>query len=464
MLAGLESSVAEVALAARSACRRRQCREATRLVSIRAARGSRLVVRTPARPGHAGPRRTGVARGVGRAFLRQPREGARAGRRAREPRPRTRRRPGRGAATLPSRSDHGRGRPGVQCGRRACRRRARARASRSRIIDAGFGQYALRQAAGELPWRASLKAQNYCGDFEQHLHGTAGCRPRQRSGARGAELHLICIEDAVDMGAATDYVLANGIRLVNLLRRLLQHIARRRGSGPDSPDGLVAQARAAGRLVVASAGNMAKYHWSGAFVDADGDGLGEFVLGDEGNEFRTRGGELTLRLPQVGCLADDRARLRPAPADGVGKPVRRLCEPADRRPAPDRGILLHARRRRTRFPLAIRGPPGAKALRFDLFLIATARGTLQHQTPAAASLEPASGPQALAAGAVCWQTGVLASYSSQGPRSAAVSSPISPASTASRRRRTAGSPSASSPASASAAPPPPHPTSPGWPR
>ena len=282
------------------------------------------------------------------------------------------------------------------------------------ILDAGFGQYGLRQVAGELPSGSALKTLNYCHDFEGHIHGT-GVAEIVHDLAPEAELHLICIQDAVDMAAATDYAIANGIQIVNQSGGFINTSRGDGSGGPDTPDGIVARARAAGILWVASAGNSAKYHWSGSFVDADGDGVGEFAVGDEGNEFGTKAGELVCAYLKwdawpTTAIDYDFALTTPAGAilggsfsaqTGTQEPLESFCFPSSTE---------------STYALAIRGPPGSASLRFDIFVAATsARGILEHQVAAGSLIEPASGPQALAVAALCWETGGLASYSSQGP-------------------------------------------------
>ncbi len=281
------------------------------------------------------------------------------------------------------------------------------------IVDAGFGQYTLRQVAGELPTGSALKTQNYCSNFEQNVHGT-GVAEIVHEVAPEAELYLICIEDAVDMGAATDYAIANGIQIVNQSGGF-HNTSRGDGSGgPETPDGIVARARAAGILWVASAGNSAKYHWSGTFVDADNDGLGEFAPGDEGNDFLAKAGEQVCAYlkwdawPTTAVNYD--FQLRSAGGDSLGGSF----GPQTGTQEPTEGFCFVSNAEDT-YSLVIRGPPGSRPLRFDIFLVASARGTLQYQVAAGSLIEPASGPQALAAAALCWETGALASYSSQGP-------------------------------------------------
>lgn len=281
------------------------------------------------------------------------------------------------------------------------------------IIDAGFAQYTLRQLAGDLPSGSAIKTKNYCGDFEQSVHGTAVAEIVHEV-APAAELYLICVEDAVDLAAATDYAIANGIHLVNQSGGFFNTSRGDGSGGPDTPDGIVARARAAGILWVASAGNAAKYHWSGSFVDVDGDGLGEFAPGDEGNEFATKADETIcayLKWDAWPTTAIDYDLVLQTPG---GAQLGGSSSAQTGTQSPTEAFCFYSGAEDT-FSLAIRGPPGGSSLQFDIFLVASARGTLQHQTAAGSLIEPASGPQALAAAAVCWENGALASYSSRGP-------------------------------------------------
>ena len=60
--------------------------------------------------------------------------------------------------------------------------------------------------------------------------------------------------------------------------------------GPDTPDGIVADARSHGILWVNAAGNHAQRHWSGTFADSDGDGFHNFSGPDQGNTGRLKEG------------------------------------------------------------------------------------------------------------------------------------------------------------------------------
>ena len=64
------------------------------------------------------------------------------------------------------------------------------------------------------------------------------------------------------------------------------------------------------------------------------------------------------------------------------------------------------------FAVVISRFSATSAPRFDLF---SGGPTLEYQTPAGSIIEPASSPNAMAVGAICWQDDSLRSYSSRGP-------------------------------------------------
>ncbi|HXM76019.1 MAG TPA: S8 family serine peptidase, partial [Thermoanaerobaculia bacterium] len=188
------------------------------------------------------------------------------------------------------------------------------------------------------------------------------------------------------------------------------------GTGlPDSPEGIVAAARAAGILWVNAAGNRAQQHWSGPFMDANGNGWNDFAPGDEGN---------TVVIPAGGymCAAlkwndwpvsseDYDLYLTKSPGDtvvasstarqsGVQPPTELACR-VNASGAPETlGIGIRAYR------------TTGKPVRFDLFVYPGPN--LEYQTPDGSVTEPGTSPAALTVGAACW-TGGLEPYSSRGP-------------------------------------------------
>ena len=158
------------------------------------------------------------------------------------------------------------------------------------VIDLGFAGLAARQAEGEVP-ASAVNVNNCSGRWESTDHGVAVAEVVHEV-APGARLHLICVGTEIELNQALDYVVANGIPIVN---HSVIWFASSRGDGqgpPGSPEHTVARARAAGVLWVNAAGNAGEKHWSGPFTDADADGLHEFASGDERNRVTLNPGRL----------------------------------------------------------------------------------------------------------------------------------------------------------------------------
>ncbi|MBA2545257.1 MAG: S8 family serine peptidase, partial [Solirubrobacterales bacterium] len=281
------------------------------------------------------------------------------------------------------------------------------------VIDVGFAGLAARQAEGEVS--ASAVLVDRCpGRWESNEHGVAVAEVVQEI-APGARLHLICAGTELELDLALDYVVANGIPIVN---HSVVWFVSSRGDGegpPGTPEHTVARARAAGVLWVNGAGNAAEKHWSGPFTDADGDGRHEFAGGDERNR-------VTLNAERIFCPSlkwdewpatdeDFDLYVRSVPGDveivssttvqdGSQMPRESVCW-QNNTPAP------------VDVSVEIRRAGGTGSPRLDLY--STLSGRLQHQVPEGSIIEPATSPAALAVGAACWQTGALEPYSSRGP-------------------------------------------------
>ncbi|HEY3127672.1 MAG TPA: S8 family serine peptidase, partial [Candidatus Limnocylindria bacterium] len=278
------------------------------------------------------------------------------------------------------------------------------------VIDLGFAGYPARQASGDLP--ASLTAVDMCSGqlLGPEPHGTAVAEIVHEM-APAAQLFLLCVDTEVQLGLAKDYAKANGIGIVN---HSVGWFGTSRGDGsggPGTPDAIVADARANGILWVNAAGNHSIGHWQGFFADADADGWNEFVPGDETNDALLLGGiefcaslkwddwplssqdyDLYLfRLSDLVIVASSTNAQTPA------KPVEELCYTS-----PD-----------TRsYGVAIRRASASAAPRFDLFVN---NSVFQYVVASGSIVEPASSPNAMAVGAICWQNSALEFYSSLGP-------------------------------------------------
>ena len=161
-----------------------------------------------------------------------------------------------------------------------------------------------------------------------------------------------------------------------------------------------------------AAGNEARSHWSGTFTSADGDVWHDFAAGDEGISFTGPAcvflkwdawpTTTTQDFDFLVFSADTGQEVARSDRDQISfglDPTEAACVPASR-PQDEVFVVAIARFAGT-------------APRMDLFVD---RGAFHDYAVASSSLlEPASSPAALAAGALCWKDGSLASYSSRGP-------------------------------------------------
>ena len=133
------------------------------------------------------------------------------------------------------------------------------------VVDLGFQDWRRSQANGDLP--ASVVKADFCpaGGFEATSHGTAVAEIVSEM-APDAKLYLVCAQTVAALGRAVEYAKAQGITIVN---HSVSWFNTSRGDGTgaaDTPEGIVATARAAGILWVNAAGNRAQQHWSGTFT------------------------------------------------------------------------------------------------------------------------------------------------------------------------------------------------------
>jgi subtilisin family serine protease len=282
------------------------------------------------------------------------------------------------------------------------------------VLDLGFDGYRQSQASGDLP--ASLVKVDLCpaDGFTATSHGTAVAEIVAEM-APGAKLYLICAQSVPALAKAVVYARAHGIQIISHSVSWL-NTSRGDGNGlPDSPEGIVAAARAAGILWVNAAGNRAQQHWSGTFTDANANGWNDFAPGDEGNTIVVPAGGYmcaALKWDDWPVSAEDYdLYLTRSPGDtvvasstarqsGVEPPTELICHVNFGAAAETLGIGIRSYRTTTR------------PARFDLFVYPGPN--LEYQTAEGSVTEPGTSAAALTVGAACW-TGGLEPYSSRGP-------------------------------------------------
>ena len=285
------------------------------------------------------------------------------------------------------------------------------------VIDLGFRGWRDSRRNGDLP--QSTVAVDYCpGRFDGEMatnHGTAVAEIVAEM-APAARLYLICVSDVVALGRAKDYARAQRIHIVNHSASWFNSGRGDDTGGPETPTGIVADARAAGILWVNAAGNRAEQHWSGTFADANANGWHEFGPADEGNT-------MLLGESQQTCIA---LKWDSWPATGVdydlhlvratdGIPVAASVN-AQTGTQPPTEMICHFNSTGTAqlYAIGIRLHTPTTALpRLDLFVYPGPN--IEHQVADGSVTEPGSSSFALATGAVCWQTNALEPFSSRGP-------------------------------------------------
>src|SRR3954454_5057458 len=275
------------------------------------------------------------------------------------------------------------------------------------IIDLGFAGYTSAQANGDLP---AVTTVNYCTPPFPGAdpHGTAVAEVVHEV-APGAALTLICIEDETSLAQAEAYVKAHGITIVNHSVSWWGRASRGDGTGgPGTPDAIVADARANGVLWVNSAGNYAQRHWSGAFNDTNADGYHDFTAGDIGNSFWVpSGGDVcvSLRWDSWPTTAQDFDLYVGRSSDGAL--IVSSTNLQNGTQAPLEGTCFTNGGPDDWFFAAIYKFAATTKPSFDLFVFGDAYNSaanIQYAVASRSLLEPANSPNALAAGAVCWQT------------------------------------------------------------
>ncbi len=282
------------------------------------------------------------------------------------------------------------------------------------IVDLGFNGYTAKLGT-ELP--ASVTAVDDCGGglATGTAHGTAVAEIVHEV-APGAQLYLICVDSEVQLAAAEAYAKANGIRIIN---HSVAWFNTGRGDGTSafagSPDATVADARANGILWINAAGNQAQSHWSGTFAD-DGGGFNLFNSSGNLDQAVIVGGQqacFALKWDAWPTTTIDYDlgiySLSGAPtlvASSANDQALGNLPPTEEACYTNPGATAA-------FGIAIHKVSAGTSPRLDLF--STNTGPMQFQTAAGSVIEPASSPNAMAVGAVCWNDFGLQPYSSQGP-------------------------------------------------
>ena len=232
--------------------------------------------------------------------------------------------------------------------------------------------------------------------------------------APAAKLLLICEDGLVELGQAKDYAVSHGASVVNYSAGYYNSSRGDGSGGPGTPEGITADARAKGVLWVGAAGNEALQHWSGTFIDPDGNKVLNFNGTDEGNTFRVGTSDAVcvfLKWDDWPATAQDYDLFLARSSNGTVVASSTTAQTGTQEPHEE--VCYRNRNTSQDFYVSIVRKSGTAEPRLDLYV--SRIPALEYDTPAGSLVEPASAPSVLAVGAFCWQSGVVEDFSSEGP-------------------------------------------------
>jgi len=277
------------------------------------------------------------------------------------------------------------------------------------VLDLGFTGYAG-LLGSELP--SSVTTQSfYAGtDIEGYTeHGTA-CAEIVYDIAPDAQLYMVNSGSDVELGNAVDWLIAQGVDIISYS---VGWPVGGPGDGTGPITDIVDTARASGILWVNSAGNSATSHWQGTFYDADADGFHEFSGGDEGQSIYVDNGDVIRAWlkwdDNWGSSGNDYDLLL---FDELDFLVNWSWDIQDGDDDPIE-ILSHTASSSGWYFIAIGTVGSPDVVDFHLY---SSYHSLEYQTASSSLAVPADSPNALAVGAVAWDSpSTLEPFSSQGP-------------------------------------------------
>lgn len=151
------------------------------------------------------------------------------------------------------------------------------------VIDGGFKGYKAKLGS-ELPPAERVIVRSFTSEEDieaDERHGTAVAEIVYDV-APEATFYLINFDSDVSLGRAIDYLIAEGVQIINTSFNFLTGCPWE-GTGIIEP--IVRKARAAGIFWAVSVGNHATEHWEGIFTDPDNNGFHNFADKDESLSF-----------------------------------------------------------------------------------------------------------------------------------------------------------------------------------
>jgi subtilisin family serine protease len=174
-------------------------------------------------------------------------------------------------------------------------------------------------------------------------------------------------------------------------------------------------ARASEILWVNAAGNAAETHWSGPFTDTNADTFHEWSGSDPANRLVWPDGSSIcgfLTWDEWPNAQSDFALVLLDPASGTVLAESDTAQTGSQPPVEELCTIPNLTGSNVVVAWAVIGNHVVGTPRLDF---TGDSPPLQYALPAESVIDPATSPAALAVGALCWQTGALEPYSSQGP-------------------------------------------------
>ncbi|MCL6642831.1 MAG: S8 family serine peptidase [Candidatus Bipolaricaulota bacterium] len=280
------------------------------------------------------------------------------------------------------------------------------------IIDGGFRGY-QRLLGGELPpaERVIVRPFNRDEDIEAgERHGTAVAEVVYDL-APEATFYLVNFDTDVELGRAVDFLISEGVHVINTSFNFLGTGCPWEGTGLIEP--IVKRARDAGIFWAVSVGNHGTEHWEGIFDDPDKDGFHNFLGDDEGLSFDVDADETVIAVfsweDRCGRATENYELLLFDDAD------RRRASGSQLRSGWPSRVLFFTARDSGRYHLKIRQRTATRpTARLDVSVIDIAPEYLVFEG-SIGIFEPAISPSAFSIGATDFRNDSARRYSSRGP-------------------------------------------------
>ncbi|MFJ5986187.1 ricin-type beta-trefoil lectin domain protein [Lentzea sp. NPDC092896] len=294
------------------------------------------------------------------------------------------------------------------------------------VIDIGYARLDEAQGEGDLP--ADVQVNNSgCHDATKNSdHGTAVAEVVHDL-APGAKLFLACVDGPLDFATATDWLRQQGVQVITAAIGFLTS-GRGDGTGESgSPADVVRQARQAGVLWSVAAGNLGQNHFSGAAVDANGDGFVEFSGSGQNNGFNLGAGKTAtvgLRWDAWPKSTEDldlyvmkgaQAPTGPSDPQIIASSLNNQRDVAGGARPTEEVTFTNPSGSTQPYWIYVKNNTAKFTTRFDLFAAVPDDNPLQFNTPAGSVTEPATSPYVITVGATKPGSGVVPSYSGRGP-------------------------------------------------